>query len=93
MRGRKRGQVQLRHEIKPGIEGHSRHSRARRGRKALRIWQLTWEHENKELQVEVVGGPSGGLVLRDRGDDGDVVLGIGRVQQGIETPRPWGDFP
>lgn len=54
---------------------------------------LTWEHEDEELQVKVIGGPSGGLVLRDRGNDGDVVLCVGRIQEGVETPRPRGDFP
>lgn len=55
--------------------------------------RLTWEHEDEELEVEVVGGPGGGLVLGDGGDDWDVVLRIGRVQQGVETSRPRGDFP
>lgn len=32
-------------------------------------------------------------MLRYRGDDGDVVLGIGRVQQGIETTSPRRDLP
>ena len=50
------------------------------------------KHEDQKLQVEVEGGPGGGLVLRHRGDDGDVVLGIGRVQQGVETSSPGRDF-
>lgn len=54
---------------------------------------FTWEHEDKQLQVKVVGGPSGGLVLRHRGDDGDVVLGVRWVQQWVETTRPGGDLP
>ena len=33
------------------------------------------EHEDHEVQVEVEGGPSRGLVLRDGRDDGNVVLG------------------
>ena len=57
-----------------------------------RVSLRTWEHEDQQLQVKVVGGPGGGLVLRDRGDDGDVVLGVGGVQQGVEATRPWRDL-
>ena len=31
-------------------------------------------------------------MLTDGGNDGDVVLGIGGVQEGVETPRPGGNF-
>ena len=50
--------------------------------------ELTWKQEDEELQVKVEGGPGGGLVLTDRGNDGDVILGIGWVKQGVETTRP-----
>ena len=36
----------------------------------------TWKHEDQQLQVEVEGGPGGGLVLGHGGNDGDVVLGV-----------------
>ena len=52
----------------------------------------TGEHEDQQLQVKVVGGPGGGLVLRDGGDDGDVVLGVGGVQQRVEATRPGRDL-
>lgn len=51
-------------------------------------YKLAWKHENQQLQVKIVGGPGGGLVLRDGGDDGDVVFGIRGVQQGVETTSP-----
>lgn len=53
---------------------------------------LAWEHEDQQLEVKVVRGPGRGLVLRDGGDDGNVVLGIGGVQQGVETAGPWRDL-
>lgn len=31
-------------------------------------------------------------MLRDRGDDGDIVLGIGGIQQRVETTSPWRDL-
>ena len=46
------------------------------------------EEEGEDLQVEVEGGPRGRLVLRDGGDDRDVVLGVGGVQEGVE-PENW----
>lgn len=53
---------------------------------------LAWEHEDQQLEVKVVWGPGCGLMLRDRGNDRDVVLGIGGVQQGVETTSPWRDL-
>ena len=44
------------------------------------------------LQVKVEGTPGGGLMLRHRGDDGDVVLGVGRIQEGVETSSPGRDL-
>jgi hypothetical protein len=44
--------------------------------------------EDEEVEVEEVGGPGGGLVLGDGGDDGDEALGVGGVQQRPETTRP-----
>lgn len=54
---------------------------------------LAWKHEDQQLKVKVVRGPGGGLVLRDWGNDGDVVLGIRRIQQRVETPSPWRNLP
>lgn len=56
------------------------------------VVQPDGEEEHEQLQIEVEGAPRGRLVLRDGGDDGDVVLGIGWVQQRVETTRPWCDF-
>ena len=42
------------------------------------------EEKGEDLEVEVEGGPRGRLVLRDGGDDRDVVLGVGGVQEGVE---------
>ena len=42
------------------------------------------EEEGQDLQVEVEGRPRGRLVLRHGGDDGYVVLGVGRVEEGVE---------
>ena len=53
---------------------------------------LTWEHEDKQLQVKVEGTPGCWLMLRHRRNDGDVVFGIGWVQQGVEAPSPGGNF-
>lgn len=50
------------------------------------------EHEDQQLQVEVEGRPRGRLVLGNRGDDGDIVLSVGGVQQRVETSGPRGDF-
>ena len=52
------------------------------------IVQSDWEEEHEQLQIKVEGGPGGGLMLRNRGDDGDVVLGVGGVKQGVETTSP-----
>ena len=46
------------------------------------------EEEGEDLEVEVEGGPRGRLVLRHGGDDRDVVLGVGGVQEGVE-PENW----
>eukprot|EP00053_Salpingoeca_punica_P010929 m.97584 g.97584 ORF g.97584 m.97584 type:complete len:573 (+) comp15536_c0_seq2:800-2518(+) len=45
-------------------------------------------HHDHEVQVKVVRGPGRGLVLGDRGDDGDVVLGVGGVQHRVEAAGP-----
>ena len=52
----------------------------------------TWEKEDKHLQIKVEGAPCCGLMLRHRGDDGDVVLGVAGIQEGVETAGPWGDL-
>ena len=56
------------------------------------LWRLTWEHEDQQLEVKVERGPGSRLVLTDGGDDGDVVLGIGRIEKGVEPTRPRGDL-
>ena len=53
---------------------------------------LTWKHEDQKLEVKVERGPCGGLMLTDRGNDGNVVLGIGRVEEGVEPTSPRGDL-
>lgn len=53
---------------------------------------LAWKHEDEQLQVKIVGGPGGRLMLRDRGNDGNVVFCIGGVKQGVETARPRGNL-
>ena len=45
-----------------------------------------------QLEVKVERGPGGRLVLADGGDDGNVVLGIGRVEEGVEPAGPGGDL-
>ena len=50
------------------------------------------EEESEDLQVEVEGRPRRGLVFGDGGDDGDVVLGVRGVEQGVEAAGPGGDF-
>ena len=42
--------------------------------------RLTSKHT--EVQVENEGAPCGGLVLRDRGNDGDELLGVGWIHEG-----------
>lgn len=54
---------------------------------------FTGEHEDQQLQVKVVRGPGGGLVLGHGGDDGDVVLGVGRVQERVEAAGPRRNLP
>lgn len=54
---------------------------------------LAWKHEDQKLEVKVVRGPGCGLVLRDGGDDGNVVLGIRRIQQRVETTSPRRNLP
>ena len=53
---------------------------------------LTWEEEDEHLQVEVERAPGGGLMLRHGRDDGNVILGVARVEQRVETTSPRRDF-
>lgn len=53
---------------------------------------ITWEHEAEELEVKVEGRPGGRLVLADRGNNWNIVLGIGGVEEGVEPSRPRRDF-
>lgn len=48
------------------------------------------EEEDQDLQVEVERRPRRRLVLGDRRDDRDVVLGVARVQQRVEAAGPRG---
>ena len=48
------------------------------------------DEDHQVLQVEEVGGPGGGLMLTYRGDDGDVLLGVGGVEKGHGTTTPSG---
>ncbi len=53
---------------------------------------LTWKHEDQELEVKVEGRPCCGLMLTDGSNDWDIVLGIGGVQQGVESASPRRNF-
>lgn len=46
--------------------------------------------KDQQVHVKHIGGPCGRLVLRDRGNDGDVLLGISGVKQRPEAARPGG---
>lgn len=43
------------------------------------------------MEIEEVGGPSSRLMLRNGGNDGDVVLGISGVEERVETTGPGSD--
>lgn len=44
-----------------------------------------------DLEIEEEGGPCGGLMLRDRCDNGNVLRGVGGVQKREGTARPASD--
>lgn len=44
-----------------------------------------------DLEVQEEGGPGGGLMLTHRCNDGNVLGGVGRVEQGQRAPGPAGD--
>lgn len=44
------------------------------------------------MKVEEERGPRGWLVLGDRGDDGNMLLGVGWVEEVVEAARPRGDI-
>lgn len=46
------------------------------------------QEPDEHVEIEEEGGPCCGLMLRDRGDDGDVNLGVSRVPQGVESTTP-----
>jgi hypothetical protein len=52
----------------------------------------TRKHEDQHLQVEVEGAPGRRLMLGHRGDDWDIVLGVGRIEQRVETTGPRSDL-
>ena len=62
------------------------------GKLAEAIVQADGKHEHVELKVKVERTPSGRLMFWNWCDDGDVVLGIRWIQQGVETASPWGDL-
>ena len=41
---------------------------------------ITWKQDGENLQIKVERGPRGRLMLRYRGDDRDVVLGVRWIQ-------------
>ena len=88
--------VALRHWIsyRKVDTGHAIHDDedVRIGELGKAVVQADREHKHQHLQVEVEGGPGGRLMFRDRGDDRDVVLGIGGVQQGVEAAGPGRDL-
>lgn len=43
------------------------------------------EQERQNMQVKEVGGPGSGLMLADRGNDRDVLLGVSGVEQGVKA--------
>lgn len=53
---------------------------------------LTGKHEDEQLQVKVERGPRGRLVLTDRGNDRDVVLCVGGIQERVKPPSPRRDL-
>lgn len=40
------------------------------------------------LEIEVEGRPGRGLMLRDRGNNRNMILGVGRIQQRIKSSSP-----
>lgn len=46
------------------------------------------EEPYQHLQVKVKGRPGGGLMLRDRGNDRNVDLGVSSIPQGVKATRP-----
>ena len=53
---------------------------------------LTWKQKYKHLEIKVERAPRGRLVLRDRRYDWNVVFGIRRIKQWVESTSPWRDF-
>jgi len=47
-----------------------------------------WEDTNKDVEVKEERHPRGRLMLRHRGNDGDVNLGVAGVPQGVEPTTP-----
>lgn len=43
--------------------------------------EADWKEKDEQLEIKIEGGPRGRLMLRHRGYNGYVILGIGRVQQ------------
>ena len=56
------------------------------------FWWVRYCGVSLYLEIEVEGAPSGGLMLGNGSDDGNVVFGVRWIQQGVETTRPWRDF-
>lgn len=52
--------------------------------------EADWDEDHQVLQIKEIAAPRSRLVLGDRGDDGDVFLGIGRVKKGQRAATPSG---
>ena len=64
----------------------------RKVRGSVCVRESTWEKKHQDLEVKVEGGPGGRLVLTDGGNDGDIVLSIGWIQERVEPPSPRRDL-
>ena len=51
-----------------------------------------WEHDDEQVEIKIEGGPGCRLVFWHWGYDWDVVLGIGGVQERVESAGPRGDL-
>lgn len=49
------------------------------------------EHPDQHLEIEEERRPRGGLMLRYRGNDRNVDLGVSSIPQRVETTRPGGN--
>jgi len=52
------------------------------------VVEADWDEDKEVLKVKEVTAPGSGLVLRDTGNDGDILLGIGGVKQSHRSTAP-----